>query len=313
MLNKPDAALIKKTAKLLQIPEIFVRKDVFVTNAIYILSQVKNDYFSLVFQGGTSLAKLNVIKRMSEDVDFRVIQTEKANSLGKEARRKALRDYRYELVDALTQAEFNVDDTQTFYEGRFFRIPAQFDRSEAITYLKPHVAIELFLGDVRLASQKTSITTLVKTILPNESDDKSCEVNCVSLDETAAEKWVALMRRVSGSYERQRRSDKHLVRHLYDLSMLLGKEHLTGDYKTITQSVIESDKKLFNKYNDAYKQSPIDASKKVLDLLFTDKRWQAHWSEFLDQMVYDREKPSFLQACEQLRVMSQVIHELEQR
>ena len=54
--NDLNEQYFKKTAKILGIPVDFVRKDFYVTKAIEILTNVKNDYFRLIFQGGTSLA-----------------------------------------------------------------------------------------------------------------------------------------------------------------------------------------------------------------------------------------------------------------
>jgi len=66
---------LRKTAIQLAIPADFVRKDYYVTKVIHALANVEDDYFALVFQGGTSLSKgYQAIRRMSEDVDFRVIE-----------------------------------------------------------------------------------------------------------------------------------------------------------------------------------------------------------------------------------------------
>ena len=57
---------IRKTAIQLGLPTDFIRKDYFVTKAIRLLTSVQNDYFELVFQGGTSLSKgYRLINRLS--------------------------------------------------------------------------------------------------------------------------------------------------------------------------------------------------------------------------------------------------------
>ncbi|HIF0302647.1 TPA: hypothetical protein ACXYLJ_002953 [Legionella pneumophila] len=48
---------IRQTAIYLGSPADFIRKDYFVTKAICLLVGIENDYFGLVFQGGTSLYK----------------------------------------------------------------------------------------------------------------------------------------------------------------------------------------------------------------------------------------------------------------
>lgn len=83
MLGEFDEQQTYKASILLGIPADYVRKDYYVTKVIKTLTDVADDYFALVFQGGTSLSKgYQIIHRLSEDVDFRVIQKSKG-SLGK--------------------------------------------------------------------------------------------------------------------------------------------------------------------------------------------------------------------------------------
>ena len=185
MLAELNQQQNRKTAIQLGIPTDFVRKDYFVTKAIQTLTCVENEYFSLVFQGGTSLSKgYRVIHRMSEDVDFRIIQHPMTVKLGKEARRKRLRDFRHALVQALRNAKFTVPEEaiKVFYEGRFMRITAEFDGSQKIPYLKPHIAIDCFLGELVLEPKTTEITSLIKLTLGEECEHPSFPVICVALD-----------------------------------------------------------------------------------------------------------------------------------
>src|SRR5579872_5288082 len=125
MLGELSDSQVKKTAKILGIPADFIKKDYYVTLAIQALTHVKDEYFDLIFQGGTSLSKgYQVINRLSEDIDFRVVIKPATNTLGKEARRKRLRDFRYELINALMTAGFSIakEDIKVFYEGRYMSI-----------------------------------------------------------------------------------------------------------------------------------------------------------------------------------------------
>lgn len=312
MQGNLDPLQTRKTSALLDISTDFVRKDYFVTQAIHALTKINDDYFELIFQGGTSLSKgYQVIRRMSEDVDFRVIQKPKTRELGKEARRKKLRDFRYALVSTLKYAGFTVseEDTRVLYEGRFMSIQAKFSDSEKIAYLKPHIAIDCFLGELALTPITKDITTLIKISLGKECDHLTLPVSCVALDETAAEKWVALTRRIANTKTKSRQSDKDLVRHLYDLYQLKTHGLLTGAYTALVQKIIEKDQSQFKKLNDNYIEDPIRESKLALDLLDNDVQWKDHWHYFLEQMVYDENKPSFDKACAQLQLLSDEIFE----
>lgn len=308
--NQGLTELSLATSQLLYLSQLAVEKDFYVTQAILALTQVKNDYFSLIFQGGTSLSKgYQLVKRLSEDVDFRVIQQPSAMTLGTSSRRKKLGEFRHALVDTLKMVGFIVPDdaVRVFYEGRFMRINATFEKGDQHTYLKPHIAIECFLGELQLPPIAKPITTLIKVTLGKQCHHIEMPVHCTALDETAAEKWVALTRRISNSQLKSRPSDKHLVRHLYDLHALSNSGLLTGDYKHLIASLLEKDSQQFQKQNAAYHDHPIQDSQSALAYLYEDNQWKMHWEDFLTHMVYGHQKPSFDEAYDHLAAMSQAI------
>ncbi|MCX7115217.1 MAG: nucleotidyl transferase AbiEii/AbiGii toxin family protein [Gammaproteobacteria bacterium] len=286
---------IRKTAIQLGLPSDFVRKDYFVTKAIRLLTGIQNDYFELVFQGGTSLSKgYCLIKRLSEDVDFRVCFKPPALSLGKNAKRVQLRVFRNLLVDGLLKAEFDIqsEDVRVFYEGRYMSIRASFSGAGTLSYLKPHIAIDCFLGELELAPQIQNISSMVKVVLGDECDHHYFPVACVALDETAAEKWVALIRRIAGSSKKERDSDKHLVRHLYDLHNLRNNNCLSDKYYEVVEKVLKKEQAMFESGVDKVFFDP----RLVLHDLRSNPKWKDHWVYFLEQMVYQSDRPSFEEA-----------------
>lgn len=65
--------LITDTGEYLGLDEAVIEKDYYVTQVIEALSTIENEYFRLIFCGGTCLAKAHkIVKRMSEDIDFKV-------------------------------------------------------------------------------------------------------------------------------------------------------------------------------------------------------------------------------------------------
>ena len=68
MLSEKLIRLVSDTGELLDLDEAVVEKDYYVTQVIHALSAVENEYFRLVFCGGTCLAKAHkIVSRMSED------------------------------------------------------------------------------------------------------------------------------------------------------------------------------------------------------------------------------------------------------
>lgn len=310
MLGELLDVQVKKTSKMLGIPVDFIIKDYYVTVAIQALCSVKDPYFDLIFQGGTSLSKGHqVINRLSEDIDFRIVLKPDATHLGKEIRRKRLRDFRYTLIDTLKNTGFFIEKEQVkvFYEGRFMSIRASYEGSARITYLKPHIAIDCFVGELLLEPQAAEITSLIKTILGQECTHHSIHTPCLALDETAAEKWVALTRRIANSREKVRDADKHLVRHIYDLHQLQSKNLLSGKYKNLINGIIEKDISIFKKHDNVYNKNPTQASHDALATLSHDPQWLLHWDNFCQQMVYETNKPTFFEAINTLQLMSQEI------
>lgn len=287
---------IRQTAIYLGLPADYIRKDYFVTKAIRLLVGIQNDYFGLVFQGGTSLSKgYGVISRLSEDIDFRVISKPACSSLGKDAKRRELRSFRHALVGVLVNADFNVnpDNVRVFYEGRYMSIRALFDGSQGMSYLRPHIAIDCFLGTLELNPEIKNISSMVKVTLgATECNHDYFPVACVNLNETAAEKWVALSRRIGDANKTTRDSDKHLVRHLYDLYQLQQQGCLSKEYYQVVERVLE-------KEQDQYGISTVDLHAKIgaaFHHLRFDKKWEEHWDFFLAQMVYQSKKPRFEEA-----------------
>jgi predicted nucleotidyltransferase component of viral defense system len=288
---------VRQTAVILGLSPDFIRKDYFVTKAIRLLSGISNDYFELVFQGGTSLSKgYGVISRLSEDIDFRVTSKPAILNLGQSAKRRELRLFRHSLVESLTNAGFAIQaqDVRVFYEGRYMSIRASFDGAQGIIYLKPHIAIDCFLGELELKPEIRPISSMIKVTL----GDKECThryfpVPCVALNETAAEKWVALSRRIVDANQTPRDSDKHLVRHLYDLYQLHQQNWLSDDYYLVRERVLEKEQAMFGSGSPDNLRTKIASA---LQHLRSDKKWKEHWQFFLEQMVYQSEKPGFEEA-----------------
>lgn len=84
MLNETLLHQISDTGEILALDEAVIEKDCYVTQVIHALSNLENEYFRLVFCGGTCLAKAHkIVSRMSEDVDFKIQLSSLKHSLVK--------------------------------------------------------------------------------------------------------------------------------------------------------------------------------------------------------------------------------------
>ena len=98
MLDSSMFQYVEATANALDLPESVIEKDYYVTQVIQTLSSTENEYFRLVFCGGTCLAKAHkVVQRMSEDVDFKIQRKSATDDFSNSRMLKELKAFRLEL------------------------------------------------------------------------------------------------------------------------------------------------------------------------------------------------------------------------
>lgn len=120
------------------------------------------------------------------------------------------------------------------------------------------MALEFFLGSLRTNGMTKPITSLICTSLGDVAQQPHGQITCMSVIETAAEKWVALTRRIATIRYRQHYMDNSLVRHLYDLYMINTQQGLEKDqFIALIKTIIDNDREHFKHHNDAYHENPI--------------------------------------------------------
>jgi hypothetical protein len=115
----PDWRLVEEVAADLGAQPGLVEKDWHVVRALGVIAQVDAGGMMPVFSGGTSLSKgWELIKRFSEDIDFKV--GEPAASSASRARRERTA-YRHRVLEALASSGFElVEKPDAGNESRFF-------------------------------------------------------------------------------------------------------------------------------------------------------------------------------------------------
>lgn len=288
---------IKGASEYLDLSEFVIEKDLYVTQAISIVSEISHDLYDLVFQGGTSLAKAHrIIERMSEDCDFRIRFKESENRLSKEFKRKALRKFRHDLVDALKAKGFLIEENavRVRNEGQFMGIRANYPSIfPHVESMKPYIALEFFLAEVKATPVIQPVTTLIRQVFGDKVTHPEFPVNSVAIIETAAEKWVGLTRRVATSRHRSHYRDANLVRHLYDLYKINELGHFTAEFNALVPRIVLDDRKQYKNHNDDYYRDPVGEIKRAVDELAQSNEWHDNWHKFVDTMVFAKQKPSY--------------------
>lgn len=286
-----------------------IEKDFYVTQLIHALSDVKNDYFSLTFVGGTALAKCHLlVSRMSEDCDFRIQTLPKGQELNKTQFRLALKDFRHQILDNLKGYGFTIPDENIKVrdEGNYMKtdIPYQsfYERSSV---LRPHIQLEFIAINTKLPVEHKEVTTLIRQLLGDTVQHESKLIECIAIPETAADKWVALTRRVANTLHRPPRSaDGALVRHLFDLHYINKNGYFNEMATNLIQQVILEDSKRYKNHNMAYYNHPTNEIKLALSALGEDKEWQHRWKAFSDAMTFNKDGLTYYEALQTLEQIS---------
>lgn len=273
-----------------------VTKDFYVVRAIKAVAAVDASPFTMVFGGGTALARAHrLVKRMSEDVDFKIVPPSGV-SIGPAKRRKLLGALRKRVNDALHAAGFAfdaTDKTTTWSRDEnsysVWHLPYEGGVGDDRA-LRPTIQVELNHAPLRLASVDRPVSSFVAEAFSHPPEIAG--IPCVSLAETAAEKLVSLTRRTA--MERaglSRDPDPTLVRHIYDIHAM--REHVDpGELARLVPLIAAADAEEFRNQYPAYAADIMGETQSAVTALQTDDLYRQRYNDFMLAMVYG-DKPEF--------------------
>ncbi len=282
MNGRPDRTTLLEVQEFFSLPSAaLVEKDWHVVQALAAISAAASDGLTLVFGGGTALGRAyGLLSRMSEDIDLRVVGD-------KAASRGALQRMRSEISERLAAQGFPVDGHVVVKQSdRYVRYDLPYEpimKGEGI--LRPEIKIEVAAFPVRRSPVILPVTSFFAEAV--KRGPEVAGISCVALEETAAEKFVALTRR-TGEMFAGGKSDDTLVRHLYDLIRVDG-HYDADDCAILTKESIEAD---VERGHDAYKADPFGETQRTVARMAGDAGVRADFDKLMAGMVYG-EKPSF--------------------
>ncbi len=267
-----------------------VTKDFYVVRAIKAVASVDASPFTLVFGGGTALARAHrLVKRMSEDVDFKIVPPPGV-SIGPSKRRKLLGVLRKRVNDALHAAGFAfdpADETTTWSRDAntysVWHLPYE-GRGDDNSALRPTIQVEMTHASLRLAAVDKPVSSFVAEAFSRPPEVAS--IPCVSLTETAAEKFVSLTRRTA--MERaglSRAPDPTLVRHIYDLHAM--RENIDIEQLArLVPLIAATDAEEFGNQYPAYAADIMGETRSAIIALQSDDLYRQRYNNFTAAMVY---------------------------
>ena len=127
---------------------------------------------------------------------------------------KEIKEFRSYIKSKLKLPGLIADEPIVRNEGKYSRIDLHYPSVfPANIGLRPHILLEFTLSDVRLDVACLSIKTLIEDNLKDTIIFEPCSTQCVSISETAIEKWVGLTRRIVAIERAYHHDDKGIIRH----------------------------------------------------------------------------------------------------
>lgn len=261
-----------------------VEKDFRVVQALAAIIATDTAPFRLVFGGGTALSRAHrIIRRMSEDIDLRIVSDQ-------EPTRPALRRLRETITEALHAAGFRFDPKNPAHresrnESRYtiYRLP--YDpllRGEGA--LRPEIQIELSVWPLRFQAIDLPVSSFVAEAF--QRPPEIANIACVSIVETAADKFVALTRRVGAELAHaDRERDDTLVRHIYDLQVARD-YYDPAEVASLLHAIMLADAEAYGNQFPAYRANPMAETLRAVDGLGNDPTYSQRYGEFQRNMVY---------------------------
>ena len=241
-----------------------VEKDWYILRAMHAIASVDAGPFHLVFAGGTCLARAHrLVRRMSEDVDFKVAPLDGGPGSTSKLRRELGR-LRDRITTRLQAAGFEIDPAQLHSRdaNRYTLIQLSYESGEISGSLRPTIQVELNFARLREATISLPVASFVAEAFSRPPEIAS--IDCVSVPETAAEKLVSLTRRTAMQIAGiSRDPDPTLVRHIYDLHMIRG-HYSAESVARLAKQIIPLDAEEFGNQFPSYRDNPEAETRRAL-------------------------------------------------
>lgn len=283
----------------LSISEYALEKDYIVTDALQALFSLEHPQFDFVFCGGTCFSKAyGGLDRISEDVDIKVI-LKSGVKLSRSGLREALSQLKPTIISALVGAGFGEEDITKHArdENKYLVFDANYDthfiKAEE---MRLNMKLELNFTTLALAPQEQQMGLLFTEL--SNGNPYTFQTRCVDLREGLIEKLISFPRRLAMHlFDSSRELDKTLVRHLYDVHQIT-KAHpaLLAETKMLQEILIRKlsqDAKEFSTQHPGFVSDPLGELRKAMQFAKTDPFISIMYKNFIRNMVYGTNPPSF--------------------
>ncbi len=275
-----ERKIIERVAGAFLSDERLVEKDWHVVQAIRVISSLDGVGAVPAFSGGTSLSKgWGLIKRFSEDIDFKVSMPADASNA---QQRKQRSGYREQVLSVLTSADLNLIAVKKGNESRFFSADlAYHSHFQTGPGLRPYIRIEMSF----LAPVLQPITRPIRSLIARfeKNPPEVLGFPCVDPMETAADKLNALAWRVCTRKRGAENDDPAIIRHLYDLAALESRIESAPEFVALVRKIAEKDA---GRGGGGAPRDPVERFTTMLDHLHHDRGWAKEYETFVLQVSF---------------------------
>ena len=277
-----DPRLVERVAEDLGTSPGLVEKDWQVVRALAMIAEVDAGGMMLAFSGGTSLSKgWELIKRFSEDIDFKVAEPRAASA---SAAWRARSSYRRRIFDTLTGADFALQsEPEVRNDSRFFAADlaygAQFGVGQG---LRPRIRIEASFRAPAVPPIARPIRSLV--VAARGEPAEVVAFPCIDIVETAADKLSALAWRVRVRRRGEPEDDPTIIRHLHDLAALEAVAASAPNFRDLVLAAITADAGRGGEKDPPTDPGIIFAG--MLQRLESDPLWAREYEDFVRSVSF---------------------------
>jgi predicted nucleotidyltransferase component of viral defense system len=289
----PSKALIENVANFFNITDVeIINKDFYVVEVLKKLLLFPPDDGQFIFSGGTSLTKaFDLTKRMSEDIDLRIILPKHPTSRSK--LRIKLSEIKNKVLSQFCENFDGVHLVKAGNENRYLEYEINYPRISKYSALRDRIKVDLAYFPVFLPPTPKPINSLITLARRSEKSMKPDieSFPCIVPEEILADKLVALPRRYCTDKEKGNPFDPNLVRHVYDIFKIFGQVNEEVTYNLIPK-IIEAEKMEYGGKSPLWSAEPV---KETLDALreLHSPEFSGMFSRYAADMIYDANYPDY--------------------
>ena len=267
-----------------------VEKDYYVVALLKLLSELSSDTHSLVFSGGTALAKSGIkTHRMSEDVDIKIIPKDLLAEVSKTQKRKARRELHHQVLDIIHSNDvFTIESKPIIFdEYRYQQFDIRYPQAHSITpCLRPFIKLELIETLLYDEVNQREISSLTNEVMKEAAEVETMDFT--SIISTQAEKLVSMLRRTASfTRDNKRDDDPALIRHIYDTYYIQQTNHADIEIVVpLVAKVIAEDVARYGNQHKEFVENPIAELMYGLQVLEENKLYEERFNQYVVPMVY---------------------------